>query len=154
MIELSIASRQSMRDITESFKHVVQTLHVNLPLPSDGEYIRRYCKLLEVPNSIIENSIKIMAAVKEMGLITQNTLALQPTVVLFTSLLFNCKPEVTLENVVILSGKRERIIKSLYSELYKSKDSIIFSAFRKELADDSIDQKELFSFLDRLPPTL
>ena len=28
------------------------------------------------------------------------------------------------------------------------------SAFRKELADDSIDQKELFSFLDRLPPTL
>lgn len=55
-----------------------------------------------------------MAAVKEMGLITQNTLALQPTVVLFTSLLFNCKPEVTLENVVILSGKRERIIKSLY----------------------------------------
>ena len=71
-------------------------------------------KLLEVPNSIIENSIKIMAAVKEMGLITQNTLALQPTVVLFTSLLFNCKPEVTLENVVILSGKRERIIKSLY----------------------------------------
>ncbi|KAK8797298.1 hypothetical protein WA158_004506 [Blastocystis sp. Blastoise] len=152
--EISITSDYNSKEIISMYKQILQTTSIHVPIASDEDYINRYCYILALPHNISDYSLKVNDSINSLSILPHTSTALSAVSVFFTCYLFNVQPTVTLHHISLFAAKTSRVLKTMYFSLYKSKDEIVFDAFKDELAKGVITQVELLKMLDRLPSSI
>lgn len=137
------------RKVTRLSQVIISELKLNIPIPTDEDYIRRYCGVLLLPRECSEMALKLVGAVKEGDYPNTRGSALNAVVVLMATRLCDIESPPSLATIALIASKSQQNILRLYKAVYTNCDAVLVSAYKDK---PRMASKVILKLVQKLDP--
>ncbi len=138
-----------LRKVTRLSQVIISELKLNIPIPTEEDYIRRYCGVLVLPRECSEMALKLIAAVKEGDYPNTHGSALNAVAVLMATRLCDVESPPSLATVALIASKSQQSMLRLYKAVYTNCDAILVSAYKDQ---PRMTSKVILKLVQKLDP--
>ena len=139
------------RKVTRLSQVILSELNLTIPIPTDEDYIRRYCGVLVLPKECVDMALKLVAAIKEGEYPNTRGSALNAAVVLMATRVCEVESPPSLATVALIASKTQLNVMRLYKAVYANCDAVLVSVFRD---CPKMASKTILKLVQKLDPKL
>lgn len=138
-----------IRKVTHLTQIIITELKLSVPIPSDQDYIRRYCACLMLPADVASLALRLGSCIRDGKYPNVAGTALNAVVVLMASRLSDVEDGPSVELLAAIASKSEKNIVRLYKAVYTHCDSILVAVYKD---DAKVTAKVIMKMTQKLDP--
>lgn len=138
-----------IRKVTHLTQIIITELKLSVPIPSDQDYIRRYCACLMLPAGVSTLALRLVDCIREGKYPNVAGTALNAVGVLMASRLCDVEDAPSVELLATIASKSEKNVVRLYKAVYTHCDSILVALYKDDAA---MTAKGIMKMTQKLDP--